>query len=57
MKVKAEVNLEESKLHESSLSDLPVADEQVDETKGGNEYRKDIQIESWSIGSTNSGSF
>jgi hypothetical protein len=57
MKVKAEASKEESKLQESSLNDLPVADEQVDETKGGNGYRKEIQIESWSIGSTNSGSF
>ena len=57
MKVKAEVRKEESKLHESSLADLPVNDEQVDETRGGNGFRKEIQIESWSIGSTNSGSF
>lgn len=57
MKVTDEVKKEESKLNESSLTDLPVADEQAGSTKGGEGYEKQIHIESFSWGATNSGSF
>lgn len=42
MNVKEEVEKEESKLNETSLTDLPVANEQADAAKAGQRVRKDF---------------
>lgn len=45
----------EAKPNEQSLADLPVANEQADETRGGAERKPKVEFEvlSWSFGSSN----
>lgn len=44
MNLEEEVEKKEEKLNESSLTDLPIADEQADSTKGGKGLNGNLQI-------------
>jgi len=46
----------ENPQNETNLTDLPISEEQADSTKGGDSFKGEIHVESYSFGVTQSGS-
>ena len=55
MNTKEEVAKKENRQNETNLTDLPISEEQADSTKGGDGFKGEIHIESFSFGVTQSG--
>jgi hypothetical protein len=54
-KMKVQEKVKENRFKEENLNDLPLADEQADEAKGG--HKGEIEVHSFSFGAENPGSF
>ena len=55
MNTKEEAEKKRNPQNESNLTDLPISEEQADSTKGGDGFKGEIHIESFSFGVTQSG--